>query len=157
VGRGHGPARGGDRPAGARLADGDRARGVLGAERLTRAGARGDLEAFEEFIDFYNGPGAFARWPASRRDRFLDVQRARGDLWDVLFEAPLNAGTLGEIPLPVHVVEGSATSLVDHAICDVVRHQVPRAEHTLIDGAGHMIPLTHAPQLTRALVGWITR
>jgi lipase len=114
-------------------------------------------EAFEEFIDFYNGPGAFARWPASRRDRFLDVQRARGDLWDVLFEAPLNAGTLGEIPLPVHVVEGSATSLVDHAICDVVRHQVPRAEHTLIDGAGHMIPLTHAPQLTRALVGWITR
>jgi pimeloyl-ACP methyl ester carboxylesterase len=114
-------------------------------------------EAIEEFIDFYNGPGTFARWPAPRRERFLDVQRARGDLWDVLFEAPLTAETLGEIPLPVHVVEGSATSVVDHTICHVVRRDVPRAEHTLIDGAGHMIPLTHATQLTRALIGGIIR
>jgi lipase len=112
-------------------------------------------EAFEEFIDFYNGPGSFARWPASRRDRFLDVQRARGDLWDVLFDAPLTVRTLQRIPLPVHVVEGSATSVVDHTICDLVRRHVPHTGHTLIDGAGHMLPLTHATQLTRALVGWI--
>lgn len=114
-------------------------------------------EAFEEFIDFYNGPGTFARWPASRRDLFLDAQRARGDLWDVLFEAPLTAETLHSVPLPVHVVEGSATSVVDHTICDVVRRHVPHVEHTLIDGAGHMLPLTHATQLTRAVLGWIIR
>jgi lipase len=114
-------------------------------------------EAFEEFIDFYNGPGTFAGWPAPRRDRFLDVQRARGDLWDVLFGAPLSARTLREIPLPVHVVEGSATSVVDHTICELVRRHVPHAEHTLLDGAGHMLPLTHAPQLTPPLVDWITR
>jgi lipase len=114
-------------------------------------------EAFEEFIDFYNGPGTFARWPASRRDPFLDVQRSRGDLWDVLFEAPLTAETLGEIPLPVHVVEGSATSVVDHAICGVVRRDVRHAEHSLIEGAGHMLPLTHATQLTRALTDRIVR
>jgi lipase len=114
-------------------------------------------EASEEFIDFYNGPGTFARWPASRRDRFLDVQRARGDLWEVLFEAPLTAETLRRIPLPVHVVEGTATSVVDHTICDVVRRHVPNTEHTLIEGAGHMLPLTHAPQLTPALIDWIVR
>ena len=45
-------------------------------------------EACAEFIDFYNGPGTFSRWPAARRDLFLDVQRSRGDLWDVLFEHP---------------------------------------------------------------------
>jgi lipase len=114
-------------------------------------------EAFEEFIDFYNGPGTFARWPASRRDPFLDVQRSRGDLWDVLFEAPLTAETLAEIPLPVHVVEGTATSVVDHTICDVIRRCVRHSEHTLVEGAGHMLPLTHAAQLTRALTGWIVR
>ncbi|HEY7103063.1 MAG TPA: alpha/beta hydrolase [Mycobacteriales bacterium] len=124
-----------------------------------RAHVRADrwYEAFEEFIDFYNGPGTFARWPADRRDRFLDVQRSRGDLWDVLFEAPLTAETLRRIPLPVHVVEGTATSIVDHAICDLVRREVVRSEHTLIEGAGHMMPLTHAAQLTDALVGWISR
>src|SRR3954447_23034516 len=78
-------------------------------------------EAFEEFIDFYNGPGSFARWPDSRREAFLDVQRGRGDLWAVLFEAPLTARTLQQMRLPVHVIEGSATSVVDHTICDLVR------------------------------------
>lgn len=108
-------------------------------------------EAYEEFVDFYNGIGAFARWPAMRQEAFLQSQRSRGDLWDVLFHAPLTARTLAAIRLPVHVVEGSATSVVDHTICDLVRDLVPRAEHTLIDGAGHMIPLTHAAQLSRVL------
>lgn len=114
-------------------------------------------EACEEFIDFYNGPGAFARWPAARRDLFLDVQRSRGDLWEVLFEAPLSAETLAEIPLPVHVVEGSATSVVDRTICTLVRRHLRQAEHTLIEGAGHMLPLTHSTQLTPALTDWVVR
>jgi lipase len=91
-------------------------------------------EAFEAFVDFYNGPGSFARWPATRRDTFLADQRARGDLWDV------------------HVVEGSATSVVDRAICAVVRGSPRCAEHSVIEGAGHMMPLTHAADLSRALV-----
>lgn len=124
-----------------------------------RAHVRADrwYEAFAEFIDFYNGPGAFARWPAARRGPFLDLQRARGDLWDVLFQAPLTAQALHRVPLPVHVVEGSATSIVDHTICALVRRHVPQTQHTLIDGAGHMMPLTHAGPLTRALLDWINR
>ncbi len=109
-------------------------------------------EAFEEFVDFYNGPGSFARWPAPRRETFLAAQRTRGDLWDVLFDDErLTLDALASVTAPVHVVEGSQTSAVDHAICDVIRRHVPHARHTLIDGAGHMMPLTHAAPLTRAL------
>jgi pimeloyl-ACP methyl ester carboxylesterase len=36
------------------------------------------------------------------------------------------------------------------------RH-VPHAQHTLIEGAGHMMPLTHPEPLTRALVTGIER
>jgi lipase len=109
-------------------------------------------QAFEEFVDFYNGPGTFARWPTDRREAFLDDQRAQGDLWDVLFDAPLTAEPLATVAVPVHVVEGSATDAVDHAICDVVLRRVPHAEHCVIEGAGHMIPLSHAAELTRTLV-----
>jgi pimeloyl-ACP methyl ester carboxylesterase len=108
--------------------------------------------AFEEFIDFYNGRGAFAAWPASRRDAFLEDQRARGDLWDVLFDAPITAGSLASVAVPVHVVEGSATSVVDRAICDAVLRNVPHARHSVIEGAGHMMPLSHAADLTRVLL-----
>jgi pimeloyl-ACP methyl ester carboxylesterase len=115
-------------------------------------------EAFEEFIDFYNGPGAFARWPPERREGFLAVQRARGDLWDVLFDDSLLAPeALTRVTAPLHVLEGSQTSAVDHAICDVIRRHVPHARHTLIEGAGHMMPLTHPKPLTYALLAGMKR
>ena len=108
--------------------------------------------ASEEFIDFYNGRGSFAAWPAARRDAFLAEQRTRGDLWDVLFDAPITAGSLASVAVPVLVVEGSATSIVDRAICAAVLRNVPRARHSVIAGAGHMMPLSHAADLTRVLV-----
>jgi pimeloyl-ACP methyl ester carboxylesterase len=92
-------------------------------------------EAFEEFVDFYNGPGSFARWPPPRREAFLADQRARGDLWDVLFDDDLlTLDALASVTVPVQIVEGSLTSTVDHAICEVVRRLVPHAQHTLIEG-----------------------
>ncbi len=114
-----------------------------------RAGRWSD--AFEEFVDFYNGPGSFARWPAQRREAFLAVQQDRGDLWDVLFDDLLTVDALATLTVPVHVVEGSQTSAVDRAICTVIRRHVPHVQHTVIDGAGHMMPLTHAEELARAL------
>ena len=113
-------------------------------------------EAYEEFVDFYNGQGSFAGWPATRRARFLDDQRKRGDMWDVLFEAPLTADKLASVSLPVHVVEGSATSVVDRTICALVLRHLRRPEHILIEGAGHMIPLTHAAALTGVLLDSVT-
>jgi pimeloyl-ACP methyl ester carboxylesterase len=114
--------------------------------------------AFEEFVDFYNGPGSFARWPPPRRDAFLADQRTRGDLWDILFDDDLlTLDALASVSAPVAVVEGSLTSAVDHAICDVVARHVPNAQHTLIEGAGHMMPLTHPESLTRALVAGLTQ
>jgi lipase len=119
-----------------------------------RANARAGrwYEAFEEFVDFYNGPGSFAQWPPDRREAFLASQQTRGDLWHVLFEGPLTLDALAELNAPVHVIEGSHTSAVDHALCEVVRRHVPNARHTLIEGAGHMMPLTHPEQLTRAIL-----
>jgi pimeloyl-ACP methyl ester carboxylesterase len=127
---------------------------ITGLRDRWREHVRADrwYEALEEFVDYYNGPGSFARWPSDRREAFLDDQRARGDLWDVLFEAPLTAEALMTVDVPVHVVEGSETSAVDHAICDVVRRRVPQAGHSVIEGAGHMMPLTHPAELARILV-----
>ena len=87
----------------------------------------------------------------------LAVQQARGDLWDVLFDGPLSLDALATVTAPVHVVLGSQTSAVDHAICDVVRRHMPHAQHTLIEGASHIMPLTHPEPLTRALLTGIER
>ena len=142
-----------------RTQDADAYAQICGLRDSWRAHVRAGrwYEGFEEFVDFYNGPGAFARWPPARREAFLAVQRARGDLWDVLFDGLLTLDALARVTAPVHVVEGSQTSAVDQAICDVVRRHVPHAQHTLIEGAGHMMPLTHAAELTQTLVAAVAK
>jgi lipase len=115
--------------------------------------AAGDwATAVGEFIDFYNGAGSFAAWPKDRREAFLEEQRTRGDMWDVLFDAPVTAEALASVTVPVQVVEASATTLVDRAICAAVLRSVPQAAHSVIHGAGHMLPLTHPTELARVLV-----
>lgn len=54
--------------------------------------------------------------------------------------------------MPVHLIEGSVTSIVDRAICQAVRRSVLRHHRSVIKGAGHMMPLTHPTELTRLLV-----
>lgn len=112
-------------------------------------------EAFASFLDYYNGPGSFDAWPADRREAFLEEQRARGDLWDVLFDSPLSPLGLKIIDVPALLVEGGETAQVERALCDVVRQHVPTCRHVVIDGAGHMMPLTHPQQLTDALMAHV--
>jgi lipase len=142
-----------------RTQDADAYAQICGLRDRWRAHVRAGrwYEAFEEFVDFYNGPGSFARWPPPRREAFLALQQSRGDLWDVLFDDLLTLDALATVTAPALVVEGTKTSTVDHAICDVVRRHMPHAQRTLIEGAGHMMPLTHPEPLTRALLAGIER
>lgn len=68
------------------------------------------------------------------------------------FGAPISAGSLASVAVPVHVIEGSVTSVVDRAICAAVRRSVQHASHSVIAGAGHMMPLSHGADLTRVLL-----
>ena len=109
-------------------------------------------DAYAGLLDYYNGPGWFASWPSHRREAFLADQRARGDLWDALFESPLTPQALATITAPTLVVEGGQTGEVERALCDVVRRHVPGSDHVRIEGAGHMMPVTHPDALTAAIL-----
>jgi lipase len=64
-----------------RTQDADAYTQICGVSDRWRAHVRAGrwYEAFEEVVDFYNGPGSFARWPPPRRQAFLAAQQARGD------------------------------------------------------------------------------
>lgn len=112
-------------------------------------------EAFAGFLDYYNHPGWFDAWPEDRRDAFLAEQQARGDLWDVLFDSPLTPDALTRITAPTLVVEGGRAAAVERALCEVVTRKVPSCRHTVIEGAGHMMPLTQPQLLADAIVAHI--
>ncbi len=75
----------------------------------------------------------------------------------MLFDAPITVGSLASVAVPVHVIEGSATSVVDRAICDAVLRNLRHARRSVIEGAGHMMPLSHAADLTRVLLRHLGR
>jgi lipase len=114
-------------------------------------------EAYAGFLDHYNGPGWFASWPDRRRTTFLAQQQARGDVWDILFDSPLRPAALVNITAPTLVVEGEHTGEVDQALCGVVSRHVPTSSRVVLDGAGHLMPLTHPEALTAAILEHLSR
>ena len=105
----------------------------------------------------------FSLWPAGYRLVAIEAYRegtgpgvpGRRSLDDYADQVYGVAEHVGACVCLVGFSWGGAT--VDHAICDLVRRQVPRAQHTVIEGAGHMMPLTHPEPLTRALLSGIRR
>ncbi len=66
----------------------------------------------------------------------------------------LLSGALTALKIPVLVLEGGDTAArhpVMRVICKGLAARIPGARHALIDGAGHMAPLTH-PDATAALI-----
>lgn len=66
----------------------------------------------------------------------------------------LLSGALTALKIPVLVLEGAQTAdshPVMRVICKGLAVRIPGARHALIDGAGHMAPLTH-PEATAALI-----
>ncbi len=67
-----------------------------------------------------------------------------GDVHEVL--AKLNA-----IKCPVDLIEGGASQPIMSAILDALAAGMPHAKRNTIDGAGHMMPLTHVAAVASAL------
>jgi len=65
-----------------------------------------------------------------------------------------NAGLrarLGDIACPVTLIEGAKSPAVIGAIQSALAAAIPQVKRVIIDGAGHMVPVTHAAEVAAAL------
>ncbi len=58
---------------------------------------------------------------------------------------------LDQVHCPVDLIEGSSTQPVIPAILDGLERGIPQARRAVIDGADHMVPLTHPIQVAHAM------
>ncbi len=114
----------------------------------------GDLDrAAEHFMGYWGTGGNFD----TLRPSVLAYCSRRMPLV-IATQAPLledNAGLLprlGEIRVPVLILEGSESPAVMSAICDELEAQLPQAFRVLLQGAGHMAPLTN-PDEVAGMIG----
>lgn len=98
--------------------------------------------AMGRFIDFWNGPGAFRRTSTRLATRLAPF--AAQVVQDF---ATLNSDTstwrdLTDIACPVFVMSGSRSPQEIRKVTDQYARSIPNSRHTVVAGAGHMVPLT---------------
>jgi pimeloyl-ACP methyl ester carboxylesterase len=122
------------------------------ADAYVSAYRRGDAEAaLAPYIDYWNGPGAWAGLPDKVRESIRGTVGKTAREWAPAFETDTPVGALASITAPTLVINGSRTNRTTKRICDLVRAAVPRARGVEILDGGHMCPLTHTQAVNDAI------
>jgi pimeloyl-ACP methyl ester carboxylesterase len=123
------------------------------ARRVERATASGEyLAGFGRFVDYWNGPEAWAGVPAEKRY----AMAARLPKVALDFHATLNEPTRLEdfrsMTVPTLLLHGTNSRWPTRRICDLLDRILPEARLETIGGAGHMAPVTHREQVNAIVI-----
>jgi pimeloyl-ACP methyl ester carboxylesterase len=106
------------------------------------------------FLAFWNGPGAWERMSARRRAPFLEHGEKVHAEVRRLAEDRTTLAQWGEIGAPALILAGAETKPEAAQVCAMIAGAIPGGRHELVRGAGHMGPVTHAPELVERLRRW---
>jgi pimeloyl-ACP methyl ester carboxylesterase len=99
------------------------------------------------FVDYWSGPGSWAEMAPEKRAAFAP-QLAKVVLdFHALFSEPAGIEDVCDIALPTLLVQGGCTTLPSRCVCARLRMALPEATFRVVQGAGHMLPVTHRDQV----------
>ena len=107
------------------------------------------------FVDWWNGPGAWKAMPAETAAAF----RAVG--WKLFEEVrTLTADTTGAagfavVAAPALILGGASTPLAERRTIERLVEVLPHGQLQIVDGAGHMGPITHHAVVNAAIAAHI--
>lgn len=118
------------------------------AARISRAGIDGDhIGGMASFVDYWSGPGTWAAFSTSKRLALSTRLEKVGLDFQALFAEPTRLQDCWPLFMPVLLVEGSASPLPARRICGQLSRIIYGSRLEVVEGAGHMLPLTHAEQV----------
>ena len=108
--------------------------------------------AWQTFLDARNGEGTWARLQDKRKQDFLaqSAQSRETSLSNLTNRT--TAAECAALSVPMTIVCGASTTPADRRTSEVLRDAVRAARYEILDGAGHMSPLSH-PQDVARLIG----
>jgi pimeloyl-ACP methyl ester carboxylesterase len=143
------------------LGDGAASRPHVG-EALSLAGeidlriARDDLPgAAQAFVDYWSGAGAWAQMPARTRFAVAACMPTVQRQFDALLDDAPTRDELAQLHAPALVLSGSRSPRGVQRIATLVRQALPRARHEVLEGVGHMGPMTHAARVNACIGSFV--
>jgi pimeloyl-ACP methyl ester carboxylesterase len=122
------------------------------AALVSKATACGDYRnAMTRFFDYWNGEGAWIRTtPELQLALSRRTPKVALDFWATMTEST-SRSAYRRIAVPTLVLCGSQSPRPTRRIAELVADSLPASCLQVIDGAGHMLPLTHKKEVNSAI------
>ena len=137
--------------------------GVAGAEghaeiaEVARQVGRGVLNgdyrgSIAAFIDYWNGPGAWEAMSPGAQNALTRWVPAGPPGFGALINNPTPAAAYRALTFPTLILRGEHAPLPTRVIAERLPELLPNCGTTVVDGAGHMGPITHASKVSSLIV-----
>lgn len=119
---------------------------------------RGDHgAAWATFIEYRQGPGAWAKMSHGAKERLMATTRAGVEALTANLKHPTRLNDCRHIGMPTTIICGGTTTPPDRRVTEVLRDAIPGAAYVMLEEAGHMSPLTHPESVAAAILEHLGR
>ncbi len=127
------------------------------ARASVQAVATGDFRrAAAGFVDYWSGPGAWARLRPEVRTRLVHWAPKAPLDFHALIEEPTPASAFRELGMPVLILRGELAPAPTRLVAELLRRVLPECRLETIAGAGHMGAVTHAEDVNAHIVAHLS-
>jgi pimeloyl-ACP methyl ester carboxylesterase len=114
------------------------------ARDIAHAARAGRPEAgMARFIDYWNGEGSFASLPEARRQAFCAMIGTVVGNFAALLRERNGLEACQDLAAPTLILAGERSPAPALRIAALLEAALPAARRVVVEGAGHMLPLTH--------------
>ena len=118
------------------------------AARVNRACIDGDhVGGMARFVDYWSIPGTWAAFSTSKRLALSTKLEKVALDFQALFDEPTRLQDCWPLFMPTLLIQGSASPLPARRICGQLSRIITGSQLEVVEGAGHMLPLTHAERV----------
>jgi len=114
-------------------------------------------DAMRMFVDYWTTPGSWDAMPEDRRAPIIATARKIYLQWDAALYDEHVLDEYARITCPTLLIRGANTTLAARSVTDVLHDTLPDHELVEVEGAGHMLPLTHAEIVNRHIAAHLRR
>jgi pimeloyl-ACP methyl ester carboxylesterase len=122
----------------------DRAEIAAVADVVRRAVASGDyMGGCRHFYEYWSGPGSWDAVPPAKREAMAPLMAKVAIEFNAAFTEPAGLADHRRIAVPTLLVLGERSPQPTRRICELLAATLRDARLCIVQGAGHMSPLTH--------------
>lgn len=100
--------------------------------------------AVAQYVDYWNGPGAWCRLPDPVRSYILATAGKTRWEWATGFNVDIPLSHIAGLRLPTLILFGERTNATTSKVAELLHDTIPGSKHIAIPDGRHMSPVTHS-------------